>query len=219
MTRALVVAVAVALVAAASAGGGHGHFSANVTNPWFPLVPGQRLGYPGSKDGKAADDTVRVTRRVAIIDGAPCRVVEDRLYVEGRLAERTTDWYSQDAAGTVWYFGEQTAEVDGRGHVTSTEGSWRAGVHGARPGVYMPAHPRVGQVFAQEHAPGVAEDHFRIVRVDRPHDKALLETREWTPLEPGVLERKTYAWHIGQDIDETITGGSEHFELGRVDGP
>jgi hypothetical protein len=217
--RALVAAVAVALVAAANAGGGHRGFSANVTNPWFPLLPGQRLGYGGSRDGMSASDSVLITRRVAIIDGAPCRVVKDELYVGGRLVERTTDWYSQDAAGTVWYFGERTAELDRHGHVSSTEGSWRAGVHGARPGVYMPAHPRVGQIFAQEHAPGVAEDHFRIVRVDRPHDKALLETREWTPLEPLVLERKTYAWHIGQDVDETIQGGSEHLELLRVDGP
>ena len=121
MSRALVVAVALALVGAANAGGGHGRYSANVTNKWFPLPPGRFLGYTGGRDGKPAHDDVRITRRVAVIDGAPCRVVEDHLFVDGRLVERTTDWYSQDAAGTVWYFGEQTAELDGHGRTTSTQ--------------------------------------------------------------------------------------------------
>jgi hypothetical protein len=217
--RALVVAAVVALVTAAGAGGGRSDFTANVTNKWFPLPPGRFLGYTGAKDGRPARDDVRITHRVTVIDGARCRVVEDRLYVDGRLAERTTDWYSQDAAGTVWYFGEQTAELDPSGRVTNTEGSWRAGVHGARPGIYMPAHPRAGQTFAQEHAKGVAEDHFRIVAISHAGPKSTIETREWTPLEPGVLERKTYVVHVGQDIDETVKGGSEHFELGRVEGP
>ena len=67
----------------------------------------------------------------------------DRLYLRGKLAERTTDWYTKDDRGNVWYFGEATAELDASGHITSTEGSWQAGVAGARPGIYMPAHPRL----------------------------------------------------------------------------
>ena len=61
----------------------------------------------------------------AHIDGAPCVVVDDRLYLRGRLAERTTDWYAQDSNGNVWYFGEDTAELDRNGRVTSTAGTWR----------------------------------------------------------------------------------------------
>jgi uncharacterized protein DUF1707/uncharacterized protein DUF4190 len=41
-------------------------------------------------------------------------VVRDRLYLRGRLTERTTDWYTQDARGNVRYFGEDTAELDRR---------------------------------------------------------------------------------------------------------
>jgi hypothetical protein len=36
--------------------------------------------------------------------------------------------------------------------VVSTEGSWQAGVKGANAGIFMPAHPQVGQVFKQEDA-------------------------------------------------------------------
>lgn len=214
MTRALVAALAVALVAAANAGGGHGGFSARVDNPWFPLRTGTTYVSMGTKDGKAARDVSRVTSQVATIGGVDCAVVEDRLYLNGALEERTTDWYSQDARGTVWYFGEQTAELDRRGHVTTTEGSWQAGVDGARPGVFMPAHPRVGMAFQQEFARGVAADHFRVrARVD---DRLLLTT-EWTPLEPGVLDHKTYARGIGTVFELTVKGGDERLELVEVE--
>jgi hypothetical protein len=206
--RWLVLALA-ALVLAPAAGGGGAGFSARVTNAWFPLRPGTTLISTGKKDDEPARDVFRVTHRVARIAGAPCVVVNDRLYLSGKLRERTTDWYSQDARGNVWYFGEETAELDLRGRVVSIEGSWQAGEGGARPGVFMPAHPRVGQSFAQEHAKGVAEDHFRIVSVGATR----LETREWTPLQPGVIDRKVYARGVGTTTEQTIKGGDEHLEL------
>src|SRR5438477_2372079 len=121
------------------------HFTARVDNPWFPLKPGTTYVYRGVKDGHPSRDVVRVTHETRPVDGAPCVSVEDRLYLSGRLAERTTDWYSQDRAGNVWYFGEDTAELDRRGHVTSREGTWRAGSRGARPGIFMFADPSVGR--------------------------------------------------------------------------
>ena len=200
---------ALAAVFALAAGG----FSAHVDNPWFPLRPGTTYVSVGTKDGKAARDVTQVTHAVATIGGAPCAVVSDRLYLNGKLEERTTDWYSQDARGTVWYFGEQTAELDRRGNVETTEGSWQAGVDGARPGVFMPASPRVGMSFRQEFAKGVAADHFRVrARIDH----RLLMTTEWTPLEPGVLDHKTYAWGIGTAFELTVKGGDERLELERV---
>jgi streptogramin lyase len=46
---------------------------------------------------------------------------------------------TQDAQGNVWYYGEDTATLDHRGRATGTSGTWRAGVAGAQPGIYMPA--------------------------------------------------------------------------------
>ncbi len=85
------------------------------------------------------------------------RVVEDRLFLDGFLEERTSDYYAQDVCGNVWYFGEDTAELDRRGHVVSTEGSFHAGVDGAEPGVFMQARPQVGRAFRQEWYDGHAE--------------------------------------------------------------
>jgi hypothetical protein len=185
-------------------------FSANVDNPWFPLKPGTSYRYAGVKDGHRSRDVVTITRRVRTIAGAPCVTVDDRLYLRGRLRERTTDWYSQDARGNVWYFGEQTAELDAHGRVTSTEGTWRAGVDGAKPGIYMPARPRLGQSGRQEYYKGHAEDHFRVIGV---LGKNAVLTEEWTPLEPGVLDHKLYVRGVGTVLEHTERGGDEHAEL------
>src|SRR5581483_10117589 len=89
------------LIAAAAASG---HFTAHsdrVTNPWFPLKPGAVYHYRGVKDGKPSRDIVTVTHTTKTIQGVRCASVKDRLYLEGKLEERTTDWYAQDTAGNV----------------------------------------------------------------------------------------------------------------------
>jgi hypothetical protein len=215
----LLFAAAAALLAARGAHATGSGFSAHVDNPWFPLRPGTTYVYRGVKDGKRSRDVVTVTHEQKTITGAPCVVVHDRLYLSGRLEERTTDWYSQDKAGNVWYFGEDTAELDKHGHVTSTEGTWQAGRNGAKAGIYMPAHPKVGQTGRQEYYKDQAEDHFQVLSV-RTHVKAqyitssrALLTKEWTPLEPGVIDHKYYVRGIGTVLEQTVKGGDERNAL------
>jgi hypothetical protein len=219
--RAAVIVTAVGLCAALAGGAGaeRPRFVRGVDNRWLPFPPGAVWVYRGVKDGKASRDVVTVTARTRTIDDVRCVAVDDRLYVRGKLAERTTDWYAQDAQGNVWYFGEATAELDAAGHVTSTEGSWRSGVNGARAGIVMPAHPRVGQTFRQEYYKGHAEDHFRVlsvaasVRVPYTSSKHALLTKEWTPLEPGVIDHKLYVRGIGMVEEQTVKGGDERARL------
>src|SRR4051794_7981721 len=224
-----VVAAALALAAGSAGASGaapapavvaDSGFTARISNPYYPLLRGMRWEYRGAKDGRLLRDVVRVTGRVQRIDGVPCAVVDDRAWLDGRLAERTTDWYTQDAHGTVWYYGERTAELDRRGRVTSREGSWRSGVDGARAGIFMPAVPRVGAAFAQEDDAGHAEDHFRIVSrhasVTVPYGSfngTALMTREWSPLEPGVRDGKWYIKGIGVVREATLKGPVEHAEM------
>jgi hypothetical protein len=206
--------IAAALFAGGSAGATSG-FAPPVDNPWFPLIAGTSFVYRGVKDGKAARDVVTVLHATTTIQGVRCTSVSDRLYLAGRLEERTTDWYAQDRRGNVWYFGEATAELDRAGHVTSIEGSWLAGRNGARAGIYMPARPRVGQTGRQEYYKGHAEDHFAVVsiraRVSVPYlssTRAVL-TKEWTPLEPGTLDHKYYVRGVGQVKEVTVKGPTE----------
>jgi hypothetical protein len=126
-------------------------FSADVDNPWFPLQPGSVAVFTGTKDGKAARNVVTVTDRTKVVDGVTTRVVDDKLYLDGKLEEKTLDYYTQHKNGDVWYFGEDTATLDENGKVTSTDGTWHAGVDGAVPGVFMEANPKVGHTFRQEY--------------------------------------------------------------------
>jgi hypothetical protein len=194
-------------------------FSARVDNPWFPLRPGTTYVYTGMKDGQPARDVFTVTHRVKTIAGARCVEVRDRLYLRGRLHERTTDWYSQDSRGNVWYFGEDTAELGRDGRVVSTEGTWRAGRGGAKAGIFMFAQPRVGQSARQEFYKGHAEDHFQVVslhaHVKTPYTESssALLTKEWTPLEPGVIDHKLYVRGIGTVLEQSVKGGHERLAL------
>ena len=194
-------------------------FVEHVDNPWFPLVPGTTYIYRGMKDGEPSREVLRVTHRTKLIQGVRCTTLDDRLYLSGRLEERTRDWYAQDEKGNVWYFGEDTAELDEQGRVTSREGSWQAGVEGARAGIYMPAEPKVDQSFRQEFYAGHAEDHFRVVDLAAPVDvpytssKEALLTEEWTPLEPGVIDHKFYVRGVGTVKEQAVKGGDELNEL------
>jgi hypothetical protein len=185
-------------------------FTAHVDNVWFPLRPGSRFVYTGVKDAQPSRDVVVVTHQTKMIEGVPCISVSDRLYLRGRLEERTTDWYTQDANGNVWYFGEDTAELDSRGRVTSTEGTWMAGVDGARPGIYMTAHPRVGQSWEQEYYKGHAQDQFTVIGAFGGN--AVL-TQETTPLEPGTVDHKLYVRGVGTVLEQTEKGPNERNEL------
>ncbi|MEA2436532.1 MAG: hypothetical protein QOF65_1088 [Thermoleophilaceae bacterium] len=195
------------------------HFASVVDNPWFPLKPGTTLVYRGVKDGKPSRDVVTVERGTKTIEGVRCTVVSDLLHLSGKLEERTTDWYAQDAIGNVWYYGERTAVLDPSGRVKSTSGSWQSGVNGARAGIYMPARPQVGQSGRQEYYKGQAEDHFRVkslpvkVRTPGASSTQALLTEEWTPLEPGVLDHKYYVRGIGTVLEQTVKGGTERNTL------
>ena len=75
-------------------------FTGKVTNPYFPLTPGTTFVYRGAKDGLPMRDVLTVTGQTKLIEGVPCLVLRDNLYLAGRLAERTRDWYTQDKQGT-----------------------------------------------------------------------------------------------------------------------
>ncbi len=198
------------------------HFSPNVNNPLFPLKPGRELVYTGTKDGKSALDLFYTTSRTKVIDGVTTRVVEDRLYLDGALEERTSDYYAQDRCGNVWYFGEDTATLDEQGHVDSTEGSFHAGVNGAQPGVFMQARPQVGRQFRQEWFQGHAEDVFKVISLSAPITvpygtfQHALRTAETTDLEPGVLDNKYYVKGIGQVAELSVKGPVERLQLVEV---
>ena len=139
----------------------------------------------------------------------------------GAVVEDTRDWYAQDADGNIWYLGERTAEYE-NGQLTSTEGSWEAGVDGAQPGIAIPAEPRPGLEYRQEYLKGQAEDAARVLSTDEQaevptgHYTGVLMTRETTPLEPDTTEYKFYARGIGEVMAVQTSGGTSTERLVRT---
>lgn len=198
-------------------------FSTTIDNRYFPLVPGTVFVYDGTEDGEQQRNDVTVTRDTKVVDGVRCVVVHDVVYVAGAISEDTFDWYAQDAEGAVWYFGEDTKELDRDGKVTSTAGSWEAGVNGAEPGIVMPADPTVGRTYRQEYRKGEAEDMATVLETDATatvpfgrYDHVLV-TKDFTALEPDIVEHKRYAPGVGFISSDLVRGGEEHVELVRVE--
>lgn len=193
-------------------------FVSAVDNEFFPLAPGTVYIYEGvSSDGNERNE-VNVTFEIKVILGVTCVVVRDTVWVNGELSEQTLDWFAQDKDGNVWYFGEDSKEYSG-GVVVSTEGSWEAGIDGAKPGIIMQGSPAAGQTYRQEYLKGEAEDMAEVlalnVTVTIPYGSysGCLLTKEWTPLEREIVENKYFAPGIGMVLEQMVQGGSDMMNL------
>ncbi|MDD1676124.1 MAG: hypothetical protein LUQ40_00130 [Methanomicrobiales archaeon] len=185
-----------------------------ITNPYLPLKPGTEYTYAGTSDGVPETSIVTVTHDTRIILGVTTVVVRDKVYQDGDLVEDTFDWYAQDSNGNVWYFGEDSTELE-NGKVLGHEGSWKAGVKGARPGIVMEASPQVWDMYNQENAFPDALDMAQVMSLTEsvtvPYKSFagnVLMTQDFTPLEPGVIEHKFYAPDIGLVKDVLFRGGT-----------
>jgi hypothetical protein len=141
------------------------------------LDPGTVWVYEGRTEDGFERVVVTVVPETRVILGVECRVVIDRVYLDGELIEETYDWYVQDLKGNVWYFGEESHEIE-NGKVVSTDGSWEAGVNGAKPGYIMLAMPKVGDRYRQEYYLGEAEDVAEVTALTPRSPQRRHEARE-----------------------------------------
>jgi hypothetical protein len=199
-------------------------FTDTITNRYFPLRTGTYV-YDGTKDGAPLHIEMKVLTDRKTIMGVRTVVVHDSVFVSNKLEEDTYDWYAQDAGGSVWYFGEDTKELDPGGKVTSTKGTWLAGVDGAQPGIVMTARPATASAYQQEYARGVAEDRIKVLRTDDAVNapggayRDVVETEDTNPLEPSKLEHKWFAPGVGFVASDMVRGGAEHIQLVRFEQP
>jgi hypothetical protein len=204
----------------------------DIDNTYFPLVPGTTFTYKAETPDGCEVDVVTVTDDTRVIDGVTTRVVHDQAF-EGEtcttaasaLVEDTFDYYAQDNANNVWYFGEDTFHCEGAGSCTPSSGGWIAGVNGAGPGIIMLAQPRSGDTYFQEQAPDVALDQATVtavgVKAKLRRDDAFppgsfsdcIVTKEFTTLEKGSIEYKTYCPEVGLVSVDEHHGKVVRFEL------
>ena len=181
---------------------------------YFILEPGYRLVLEDGKDTL----TITVLDETKTVDGVKTRIVEERETKGGKLEEVSRNYFAVDkTTGDIYYFGEDVDMYGADGKVTGHEGSWLAGVSGAKFGLGMPGKPKVGARYYQEVAPEVAMDRAEVVSVSEECKvpagtfKNCLRTRESSAVESGS-EDKLYAPDVGLLKD----GG---FLLARVEKP
>ena len=198
------------------------NFVTTIDNRYLPYKPGTRIHFEGVRGKTAQTDDEHVLRRTKLILGVRSTVVRDTVSEHGRAVERTDDWYAQDKQGNVWYMGEDSFELNSKGHFIKASDSWQSGVKGAKPGIIMPAHPRPGDAYRQEYyPPGKALDEARVlghsgtVKVPYGTFKGALVTSEFSPLEPQT-EQKYYVTGIGEILERVVKGHHEEFKLVRV---
>jgi hypothetical protein len=199
-------------------------FTTEIDNAYWPMRPGTRWIYrEQSQHEGTLRGEVTVTDKVKEVDGVKARVIHDVATKDGRLVEVTDDWYAQDKTGNLWYLGEDTTEYrNGKPH--STGGSWEAGVDGAQAGIMIPATPHAGMTYRQEYYAGKAEDAARVLslgeqaEVPAGHFTGALLTKDYTPLEPKMLEYKLYAKGVGPVMTLGVSGDVGVEQLVRVKG-
>jgi hypothetical protein len=199
-------------------------FTTTIDNPYYPLRPGDRRVYretaPDGTRQKIVDVVTDKTKRIA--NGVTARVILAKVTNrKGDVVEFTEEWFAQDRAGNVWYFGEDTTSYEnGR---PNKRGSFEAGVNGAEPGVQMPAEPKRGMRYRLEggYATGAA-DHTEVLSVGKEqvqvpfrHFRGTVMTRDYTPLEPKVSELWFYAKGVGAVLALDISDGDHREELVR----
>jgi hypothetical protein len=190
-------------------------------NPYFPLIPGRSWVYQNGTETV----TVTVTGETKVLLGVTCAVIHDLATDSGEIIEDTKDWYAQDVDGNVWYFGEISQQFE-NGELVSLEGSWTAGVEGAKPGIIMPAAPQVGDTYRQEFALGDAEDLAEILSLTGsetvPAESCggdCLVTRDFTPLVPDLVEHKYFKPGVGQILAVDLETGEREELVSWSDAP
>lgn len=194
-------------------------FVDEVTNPYLAFERGKTFRWEGETDEGLEVTIDEVTNLKKTVMGVDVTVVHDQVFLNDELIEDTYDWYAQDEDGNVWYFGEDTKELE-NGQVVSTHGSWEAGING-EPGIVMLAEPFAGATYHQEDAPGIAEDMGRVKKLNVSVDveygsfNNAVQVTEWTPLEPGLREYKYYVPGVGLVLETGKHG--ERLELVEIE--
>jgi len=194
------------------------NFVDSVTNIYFPLVPGTVHTYRSPTEDGLETIVVTVLSEKKTIAGVECTVVRDVVSIGGQVIEDTYDWFAQDIDGNVWYMGEDASNYE-NGILEDNEGSFEAGVDGAKPGIIMLANPVLQMPYRQEYYFNNAEDWGKViaegVSVSTTYGTfdSCLKTADWDALEPDEpIEFKYYAPNVGM-VREEVEGTTEYVDL------
>jgi hypothetical protein len=136
-------------------------FSHVISHPYFPIsdVPWAELR---SDDERVICEVLADTKTVG---GVECAVYAEEEHEQGELSEISYNYFAQDEAGNVWYFGEDVDDYED-GKVVGHGGAWLVGSNAAEPCLFMPARLDLGFEFKRENSPPAAEEFDAVEAID-----------------------------------------------------
>ncbi len=183
-------------------------FVQGVRHDYFPLIHGRTLVFEGTADGEHRRDVVRTLADTRRILGVDCTEVFQEVYLDGELAEATSEWYAQDAGGNLWRFGEESYEIEDGEYLLTTD-SWVAGIDGIEPWIMLGGSPAVGDQYAGFVPEG--EDVYLVVSLSETADvpagqfQNCLQAVE-NPDDPEDSDIILYAAGVGLVSEESPSG-------------
>jgi len=197
----------------------------NITNNYFPFVPGAMKILSGSADGEdilVVDSYLSDTRTFQWNgQNVECRCLKEIEFEDGELIEISWNYFAQADDGSVYYFGEIVDEYED-GTILHG-GAWLVGgpapgeeaATATDPALFMPANVEVGDIWKPEDVPAEDIDETdEAIRTDKkvkvPAGKFLncLEVKEFDF--DGETEKKWYAPGLGVI---KAKGGGEKIKL------
>ena len=137
-----------------------------ITNPYLPLAS-LKQDILENKNERVERTGRPDVHKVFQIGGQMIEAltVEDREFTAGGdLMEATLDYFAQDDDGNVYYLGEDVDEYK-NGKVSGHSGAWLLGKDTQKPGVLMPAHPKIGDRFMSEDVPKITWEKDEVVSI------------------------------------------------------
>ncbi len=177
---------------------------------YWIMEPGWQVVLEGEEDDEEVRLEITVLNETELVDGVKTRIIEEREFIDGELYEVSRNFFAIcTRTNDIYYFGEDVDFYED-GEIINHDGSWRAGVDGAQPGIIIPGTVLVGARFNQELALGQAEDRAEIMEVaDKTIGEETFEDvlvfQESSPLDsPCDFSTKWYAPGIGMIRDDFL---------------
>ena len=186
-----------------------------ISNPLFPITATKQMVALGEEgETRLRQETTLLDRtRTIRWNGQDVEAIVSQFvaYGDDRIVETAIDYFAQADDGSVWYFGEDVSTYEA-GAVKSHAGTWLAGKDGP-PGMIMPAHPKVGDVYRPENIPGLVFEETTVkatgLTVAGPSGPIHNAIRVEEHPADGDVETKVYAPGYGE-FDATVPASAEH---------
>ena len=186
-----------------------------ITNPLFPITTTKQMVSLGAEGAVALrqETTPLDQTRVIRVNGQDVKTIVSEFvaYGDGEIIEVAIDYFAQADDGSVWYFGEDVTNYD-QGQVENHNGTWLAGRDGP-PGMIMPAHPKVGDVYRPENIPGLVFEETTVkatdLTLDGPTGPVTHAIRVEEHPANAAVETKTYAPGYGE-FEATVPASDEY---------